>query len=73
MFGWDYYTAMWLGAFFTIAYVFIGGFLAVSWTDAIQASMMFTALVLTPIIVLSEVGGFGVPQKLAHAALTRRA
>lgn len=59
MFGWNYYTAMWLGAFFTIAYVFIGGFLAVSWTDAIQASMMFTALILTPIIVLSEVGGFG--------------
>ncbi|NLB30920.1 MAG: sodium/proline symporter PutP [Alcaligenaceae bacterium] len=59
MFGWNYVTAMWLGAFFTIAYVFIGGFLAVSWTDAIQASLMFTALVLTPIIVLSEVGGFG--------------
>lgn len=59
MFGWNYYTAMWLGAFFTIAYVFIGGFLAVSWTDAIQASMMFTALILTPIIVLSEIGGFG--------------
>lgn len=59
MFGWDYTTAMWLGAFFTIAYVFIGGFLAVSWTDAIQASMMFVALVLTPIIVLNHVGGFG--------------
>ena len=59
MFGWNYVTAMWLGAFFTIAYVFIGGFLAVSWTDAIQASMMFTALILTPIIVLSEIGGFG--------------
>src|SRR5699024_10695290 len=60
MFGWNYVTAMWLGAFFTIAYVFIGGFLAVSWTDAIQASMMFTALILTPIIVLSQIGGFGV-------------
>ena len=59
MFGWNYVTAMWLGAFFTIAYVFIGGFLAVSWTDAIQASMMFTALILTPIIVLNDVGGFG--------------
>ncbi|HZJ97678.1 MAG TPA: sodium/proline symporter PutP [Oligella sp.] len=58
MFGWNYFTAMWLGAFFTIAYVFIGGFLAVSWTDAIQASMMFTALILTPIIVLSQIGGF---------------
>ncbi|MDO5667956.1 MAG: sodium/proline symporter PutP [Alcaligenaceae bacterium] len=58
MFGWNYHTAMWLGAFFTIAYVFIGGFLAVSWTDAVQASMMFTALILTPIIVLNHVGGY---------------
>lgn len=58
MFGWDYHTAMWLGALFTIAYVFIGGFLAVSWTDAVQASMMFTALILTPLIVLNQVGGY---------------
>ena len=34
----DYATAMWLGAFATIIYTFIGGFLAVSWTDTIQAS-----------------------------------
>src|SRR5690554_6212120 len=56
MFGMPYVTALWLGAFCTIAYVFIGGFLAVSWTDTIQASLMFTALVLIPIIVLYQVG-----------------
>lgn len=59
MFGLSYTSAIWLGAFCTIAYVFIGGFLAVSWTDTIQASLMFTALVLTPLIVLHHVGGFG--------------
>ena len=59
MFGLSYTSAIWLGAFCTIAYVFIGGFLAVSWTDTVQASLMFTALVLTPLIVLHHAGGFG--------------
>lgn len=57
MFGMSYPAALWLGAFCTIAYVFIGGFLAVSWTDTVQASLMFTALVLIPLIVLHQVGG----------------
>lgn len=59
MFGLSYTTAIWLGAFCTIGYVFIGGFLAVSWTDTVQASLMFTALLLTPLIVLHHAGGFG--------------
>ena len=50
MFGMPYATALWVGALCTIAYVFIGGFLAVSWTDTIQASMMITALILVPIM-----------------------
>src|SRR5690606_38802013 len=57
MFGMSYPAALWLGAFCTIAYVFIGGFLAVSWTDTVQASLMFIALVLIPLIVLHQVGG----------------
>ena len=36
----DYQTALIVGAAATILYVFIGGFLAVSWTDTIQASIM---------------------------------
>ncbi|HLU02798.1 MAG TPA: sodium/proline symporter PutP [Advenella sp.] len=52
----DYVTAMWLGAGATIIYTFIGGFLAVSWTDTIQASLMFFALILTPIMVLLGLG-----------------
>lgn len=59
MFGLPYGWAMWLGAFCTMAYVFIGGFLAVSWTDTIQASLMFLALVLAPIMVIVALGGPG--------------
>lgn len=67
MFGMSYISALWLGAFCTIAYVFIGGFLAVSWTDTVQASLMFTALVLIPIIVMYQIGGWGETVEAAQA------
>lgn len=57
-FGLTYERAVWIGAAATIAYVFVGGFLAVSWTDAIQASLMCIALVVTPIVVMWDLGGF---------------
>lgn len=55
----SYETALWAGAAATILYTFIGGFLAVSWTDTVQASLMIFALILTPVIVIISVGGFG--------------
>ena len=56
-FGMSYETALWAGAAATILYTFIGGFLAVSWTDTVQASLMIFALILTPVIVIFAVGG----------------
>lgn len=56
-FGLSYSTALWAGAAATIAYTFIGGFLAVSWTDTVQASLMIFALILTPIVVMLATGG----------------
>lgn len=55
--GMSYGTAIWLGAGATIAYTFIGGFLAVSWTDTVQASLMLFALIVTPIMVFLGLGG----------------
>ncbi|WP_180051105.1 sodium/proline symporter PutP [Acinetobacter sp. YH12144] len=52
MFGMSYSTALWISAIATVSYVFIGGFLAVSWTDTIQAGFMIFALLLTPIVVM---------------------
>ena len=57
LFDIGYTEAMWLGAGATIAYTFIGGFLAVSWTDTIQATLMIFALILTPIMVYLALGG----------------
>ncbi|MGL4480088.1 MAG: sodium:solute symporter family transporter, partial [Aeromonas veronii] len=56
-FGMDYNTALWVGAAATITYTFFGGFLAVSWTDTVQATLMIFALILTPVFVIIAVGG----------------
>ncbi|WP_040975816.1 sodium/proline symporter PutP [Necropsobacter massiliensis] len=57
LFSVEYSTALWYGALATIAYTFIGGFLAVSWTDTIQATLMIFALILTPVMVMITLGG----------------
>jgi sodium/proline symporter len=53
-----YERALWFGAAATILYTLVGGFLAVSWTDTVQATLMIFALVLTPIVVINVSGGF---------------
>ena len=56
LFGWDYTTALWIGAIATISYVCIGGFLAISWTDTFQAGLMIFALLLAPIVTYLAIG-----------------
>ncbi|WP_180081038.1 MULTISPECIES: sodium/proline symporter PutP [unclassified Acinetobacter] len=56
LFGWNYTTALWIGAIATISYVCIGGFLAISWTDTFQAGLMIFALLLTPVIAYLSLG-----------------
>ncbi len=57
VFGLPYGQAMFWGAAVTILYTFIGGFLAVSWTDTIQASLMIFALLLVPVFAIAGAGG----------------
>ena len=56
LFGWNYTTALWIGAIATISYVCIGGFLAISWTDTFQAGLMIFALLLAPIMTYIAIG-----------------
>lgn len=56
-FGMPYEHAIWVGAAATIVYTLIGGFLAVSWTDTVQATLMIFALILTPVVVMLATGG----------------
>ncbi|SDO38647.1 sodium/proline symporter PutP [Alkalicoccus daliensis] len=58
-FGLDQSTALWVGAVIIIAYTFLGGFLAVSWTDFVQGILMFLALIVIPIFAIVDFGGVG--------------
>lgn len=57
-FGFTYTQALWIGAIVIISYTFLGGFLAVSWTDFFQGILMFLALIIVPIVAISEMGGW---------------
>ena len=59
VFGLSYAQALWWGAAATILYTLVGGFLAVSWTDTVQATLMIFALILTPVILILSIGGVG--------------
>lgn len=56
-FGFDYHYGMLLTIAVVVAYTLFGGFLAVSWTDFVQGCIMFVALILVPIVALTDVGG----------------
>ncbi len=59
VFGTDYTLSLTIGALIIISYTFLGGFLAVCWTDLIQGMLMFAALVVVPIIVLVQTPNLG--------------
>ncbi|MDU0478342.1 sodium/proline symporter PutP [Staphylococcus chromogenes] len=51
-FGGDYLTGMLIVAVITVGYTFVGGFLAVSYTDAVQGLIMFASLIAVPVMAL---------------------
>lgn len=55
--GINYTTALWIAGILLVGYTAIGGFLAVSWTDFFQGSLMFFALLLVPLVTLSDLNG----------------
>ena len=57
VFGLDYFHAILLGASVVVIYTFLGGFMAVCWTDFIQGCMMFLAIVLVPVVGVISFGG----------------
>jgi len=53
VFGLPYMDAVLIGCGAIMAYTFLGGFLAVSWTDAFQAILMLAALLIVPAMAIS--------------------
>lgn len=48
----EYEKAVLIGAAIIIIYTFLGGFLAVCWTDLIQGILMFVAIVALPLMIV---------------------
>ena len=59
LFGVDYHIMMIIGAAFVVFYTFIGGFLAESASDFMQAIVMIFALVVVLIVGVANAGGIG--------------
>ena len=57
-FNMDYRWGIWLTASVVILYTLFGGFLAVSWTDFVQGTIMFIALILVPVVTIINLGGW---------------
>jgi sodium/proline symporter len=58
-FGLDYNTGIVVGLVIVVLYTFLGGYMAVSWSNLFQGTIMFLALLFVPIVVVVEVGNFG--------------
>ncbi|MBQ8910148.1 MAG: sodium/proline symporter PutP [Oscillospiraceae bacterium] len=59
LFGADYVSMMILGAVFVLAYTLLGGFLAESASDFMQAIVMIVALTVIVVLGTVNAGGFG--------------
>lgn len=61
-FGLSYQFGLWVTVGVVVAYSTFGGFLAVSTTDFVQGCIMFVALIMVPIVALTDIGGVSAAQ-----------
>lgn len=71
VFDFPYQGAVTLGMLIIVGYTFMGGFLAVAWTDLVQGLLMLAALLIVPVVSLQASGGWNsstqqVAQENAH-------
>lgn len=59
IFGLDYSVGIVIGLAIMMIYTFLGGYMAVSWSNLFQGTLMFFALLFVPIAVIVKIGGLG--------------
>ena len=57
VFGVEYFTALTIGVLVIISYTFLGGFMAVCWTDFFQGLLMVLAITIVPFTAMNSLGG----------------
>lgn len=62
-----YETAVVVGGVIIVAYTFLGGFLAVCWTDLFQGALMLVAIIIVPAAGYIDVGGIGAIEEAIKA------
>jgi len=58
-FGFDYKIGIFIGVGIVLVYTFLGGFMAVSWSNLIQGTIMFFAIIFVPFAGIAALGGWG--------------
>ncbi|AJC48647.1 sodium/proline symporter PutP [Allofrancisella guangzhouensis] len=66
MFGISYHQALFLTAAVIFIYTCVGGFLAISWIDFFQGTLMLFALLVVPIVVFSDFNGIDLQVALSN-------
>jgi len=56
--GMDYKVGVVVGSAIIIAYTFIGGYKAVSYTDVLQGVLMLAGLIVVPVVAVNAAGGW---------------
>ena len=71
LFGISYNTGLLICVAAIIIYTFVGGYVAVAWTDFFQGLFLLLVIVVVPIIMIGKVGGInGVMKALSHYNLS---
>ena len=63
-FGWNYFVGALVGFAIVVCYIFLGGFVAVAWSDLFQGVMMLLGLVVLPIVGYLSLNHFGKTESL---------
>ena len=58
--GIEYVVAVLLGGVIVGSYTVLGGFNASVWTDVVQGTLIFAALLILPVLMIMEIGGWSV-------------
>lgn len=66
MFGISYHQALLFTAAIIFIYTCVGGFLAISWIDFFQGSLMLLALIVVPIVVYFDIGSANIRSVLSN-------
>lgn len=60
----DYYWGAILGFIIVLIYIFVGGFVAVVWSDLFQGVLMFLGLLLLPVMAYTQMGDVSILSSL---------